>query len=70
MYIKPAELISITCLALARYVTPPGEPVGVLGTWTGAQCGWAPSPLATTIHPDTPYTPRSPQYPLMPLDPF
>ena len=22
---------------------PQGEPVGVLGPWTGAQCGWAPS---------------------------
>ena len=33
---------------------PIGEPVGVLGPWTGAQCGWAPCPLATPIHPDTP----------------
>ena len=35
------------CLALVRKVTPKGEPVGVLGPWTGAKCGWAPSPLAT-----------------------
>ena len=42
------------CLALVRYVTPQGEPVGVLGPWTGAQCGQAPSPLATPIHPYTP----------------
>ena len=26
---------------------PQGQPVGVLGPWTGAQCGWAPSSPAT-----------------------
>ena len=26
---------------------PTALPVGVLGPWTGAQCGWAPSPPAT-----------------------
>ena len=25
--------------------------MGVLGPWTGAQCGWAPSPPATPMHP-------------------
>ena len=43
-------------------VTSPGEPVGVLGPWTGAQCGQAPSPLATTNTPPTPpYAPDTPK---------
>ena len=41
------------CLALVRKVTPQGEPVGLLGPWTGAQCGQAPSPLVT---PNAPLT--------------
>ena len=44
---------------------PPGEPVGVLGPWTGAQCGWAPSPCAMPIHPWHPYHPKmAPWHPL------
>ena len=42
----------------------------MLGPWTGAQCGWVPSPPATSnapLHPkfppDTPYTPRNPLMP-------
>ena len=27
---------------------PQGESVGVLGSWTGAQCGWAPSSPTTS----------------------
>ena len=42
------------CLALVRKVTPLGEPVGVLGPWTEAQCGQAPSPFATSNAPPTP----------------
>ena len=39
------------CLAFVRQVTPQGEPLGVLGPWTGAQCAQAPSPLVTPMHP-------------------
>ena len=35
----------------------PREPVGVLESWTGAQCDWTPSLSATPMPPDTPYTP-------------
>ena len=59
--------------------TPIPLPVGVLGPWTGAQCGQAPSQPATSMHPwhplyplpapDTPwcsYTPASPYTLLIP----
>ena len=36
---------------------PKGEPVGVLGPWTWAQCGQAPSPPATSNAPPNPCTP-------------
>ena len=41
-----------------------GEPVGVLGSWTGAQCGQAPSrpatPNACLTPLQAPYTPAVP----------
>ena len=46
--------------------TPTPLPVGVLGPWTGAQCGWAPSPPAT---PNAPTPPTGPQNPYTPLAP-
>ena len=49
------------CLGLVRQVTPQGEPVGVLGPWTGAQCGQAPSPSATSNASPTP--PNGPNAP-------
>ena len=57
------------CLALVRQVTLQGEPVGVLGPWTGAQCDWAPSPLATpnaSLTPLHPWLPLIPQHPMSP----
>ena len=52
---------------LARWVTPQGEPVGVLGPWTGAQCGQTPSPPA--IPPMPPKPPTGPNAPLRPYTP-
>ena len=45
----------------------PREPVGVLGPWTGAQCGWAPSPSATSNAPPTPpMAANAPDTPMLP----
>ena len=63
----------VPCLALVRQVTPQGEPVGLLGPWTGAQCGWAPSSPATPnapltcLHPLMAPTAPTPPMPLYPL---
>ena len=60
-----------------RLLPAPIHPVGVLGPWTGAQCGWASSPSTTPSAPTPPISPTSPltplhslpvpQFPLMPL---
>ena len=47
MYITGYGAHFFTCLALVRQITPQGETVGMLGSTTGAQHGWAPGPLAT-----------------------
>ena len=38
---------------------PTPLPVGVLEHWTGAQCGWGPSPPATPNAPTPPASPPS-----------
>ena len=43
----------------------PRGPVRVLGPWSGAQCGWAPSLPAT---PSASYTPTYPLHPFCPPD--
>ena len=54
MYIIACRAHFCHLLGLGQVGHPPGEPVGVLGPWTGAQCGWAPSPLATQYTPTPP----------------
>ena len=55
-------------LGIGQVGHSPVEPMGVLGPCTGAQCGWAPSPLSTPIHPWHPLHPlMSPKWLLHPL---
>ena len=70
MYIIACRAHCYHLLGLGRVGHPPGEPVGVLGPWTGAQCGQTPSPLANPIHswhPLNPLMPLTPKQPSTPL---
>ena len=67
---------SYPCWLLSSYtpascqcpLTPPTPlPVGVLGPWTGTQCGWLPVHLPPPLPPDTLTPPTGPQCSLHPL---
>ena len=57
MYIIACRANFCHLLGLGQVGHSPRGTSGSAGTWTGAQCGWAPSQLATPYTPDTPYTP-------------
>ena len=80
MYIIACRAHFCHLLGLDQVGHCPRGTSGSAGARTGAQCGWAPSPLATPIHhwhpihplipQNDPYTPRSPKCPLMPPIPL
>ena len=51
MYIIACRAHFCHLLGLGQVGHSQGEPVGVLGLWTGAQFGQTPCPLAISIHP-------------------
>ena len=58
MYIIAHRAYFCHLLGLGQVRDSPRGSSGSAGTWTGAQCGQAPSPLATPIHPQNgPSTP-------------